>query len=70
MSYREIISEAAADVNVTVDPRHVEAWMRSVYNTLGHLDMATFRKYCRMTAKAHPDDIKTLESLAQMDNIR
>jgi hypothetical protein len=69
MFYQQMIREIANDLKLTLDPRHVEAAMRSDYGTLNHLDRSTFRQYCKKVAKLPAYDIKVLEDLAQMDGL-
>jgi len=47
--YRKIIVEILADLGrEDVDPRHVEAYMRLQYGSLGHVDRETFRREARI----------------------
>jgi hypothetical protein len=67
MGIHQIILDSAAAVNVTVDPRHVEAWMRADHDTLGHLDAQVFEQYCIQTANADLFFCIELERMAQAE---
>jgi hypothetical protein len=69
MFYQQMIREIATDLNLTLDPRHVEAFMRSEHGTISHLADDTFRQYCKEVAGLPAYDIKVLEDLAQMDGL-
>jgi hypothetical protein len=42
--YKSIIERLARDIDVDVDPRHVEGYMRLQYGTLDHLSAETFKE--------------------------
>lgn len=46
------------------DPRHVEAYVRLQYSTLGHLDRATLRREARIAAGCIKADPAGAEGLA------
>jgi CRP-like cAMP-binding protein len=70
MAYRTTIENQAAELDVAIDPRHVEAWMRSDHGTLNHLPVSEFRKYCEWVAQLGAMDIAMLESTARCLKIR
>jgi hypothetical protein len=49
----------------TLDPRHVEAYMRLQYGTLDHLDRATFEREVRVAADCVRFDAQGAEDLAR-----
>lgn len=70
MAYRTTIETQATELDVTIDPRHVEAWMRGDHGTLNHLPVSEFRKYCGWVAQLDAMDIAMLESTARCLKIR
>jgi hypothetical protein len=69
MFYQQMIREIANDLKLTLDPRHVEAAMRSEHGTISHLGDDTFRQYCKEVAGMAPYHLKILEDLAIMDGL-
>jgi len=68
MTYTQRVIAEIADAHcLTLDPRHVEAWMRSDHDTLSHLEDEVFRAYAHMTANATPEYLAILEQLAQAE---
>jgi hypothetical protein len=66
---QRFIAEIATAEGLTLDPRHVEAWMRSDHYTLCNLKDEAFRAYSYMTAHASAALLAMLEGFAKAEGL-
>lgn len=63
------IAQTATRLGLTLDPRHVEGWMRYDHDVLSHLPEEAFEAYCVRVADADEAWQMQLEAMAQIEGL-